>query len=64
VPLTHFVQVRILVAQPKVDASGMLGELHLGFFGGSNMPRKLNGFLDFAQHAAMGVNVEVQKQEV
>jgi len=22
----------------------MLGELHLGFFGGSNMSRKLNGF--------------------
>jgi hypothetical protein len=41
VPLEHFVQVRILVAQPKVDARC---EEQLGFFGGNNVPQELNEF--------------------
>jgi len=37
---------------------------NLGFFGGSNMPQEVGRILDFAVTAAMGVNVEFQKQEV
>ena len=52
VPLTHFVQVRILVAQPKSRRQrydrrehGRLTEVsYLGFFGGSNLSQKLDGF--------------------
>ena len=82
VPLTHFVQVRILVAQPKVDAWGhseprrSFGGCERGESGEGQQARQhrvlwrqqhaaeVGRILDFAETAAMGGNVEVQKREV
>jgi hypothetical protein len=37
---------------------------NLGFFGGSNMPWKLDGFLKFAQRAELGAKGKGSEAEV
>src|ERR1017187_3386560 len=70
VPLTHSVQVRILVAQPRVDAKGntanrrLVQASNLGNFWRQQLVADVGRILDFAEPAAMGMNLEVQKHEV